>query len=235
MHHFFSHNIQNNTAFLDEDESRHCTKVMRLGVGDQVKLYNGVGSCFLAEIASAGKTVELQIVDTLQSETAPKCSLTLAISPTKSADRMEWMVEKLVEIGVYKLAFIKTEKGERSRINEKRLLKKAVSALKQSGNLWLPEIKTEVKFKDFISNDTSSQKYIAHCFDHEKHSINKGLDSSEITVLIGPEGDFSLSEVEMAKQHNYKPLSLGVPRYRTETAAVVASTLIHHFYVTLES
>jgi 16S rRNA (uracil1498-N3)-methyltransferase len=139
----------------------------------------------------------------------------------------------MVEVGLAKLIFIKTEKGERSRLNEKRLMKKAVSALKQSGNLWLPEIQTEVKFKDFLTSDQSEKKFVAHCFDQEKTVLTKGLGVQSVSVLIGPEGDFSQGEVEMASAAGYEQLSLGIPRYRTETAAVVACTLINHFCVTL--
>ena len=142
-------------------------------------------------------------------------------------------MEKLVEIGVTRLVFIKTEKGERSRINEKRLWKKAVSAMKQSGNLWLPDIRTEVKFNDFLSTDVSEAKYIAHCFDKDKAQVDGAESPKSVTVCIGPEGDFSESEVRAAEAAKFVPLSLGLPRYRTETAAIVASTLFNHYYITL--
>ncbi|MFT5725727.1 MAG: 16S rRNA (uracil1498-N3)-methyltransferase [Bacteroidia bacterium] len=233
MHHFFSQEISDNKIVLSEEESRHCIKVMRLNIGDEIRVFNGQGQTYMCSIQTKGKYVEAQVIEVLQTEDAPKLKLTLAVSPTKSADRMEWMVEKLVEIGVFRLVFIRTEKGERSRINEKRLVKKAVSALKQSGNLWLPIIETNVNFKDFIENESSETKFIAHCFDKDKAQINRAMLSKSACILIGPEGDFSVTEVDLATKAGFQPLSLGLPRYRTETAAIVSSTLINHFNVTL--
>ncbi len=233
MHHFYSTDIDGSRITLNEEESRHCIKVMRLSIGDQVMVFDGNGRQYQCTISETGKTVHLSVNEIVKEESAPQLTLTLAVSPTKSSDRMEWMLEKMVEIGLARIVFIKTEKGERSRLNEKRLMKKAVSALKQSGNLWLPEIQTEVKFKDFLQSDNSDTKFVAHCFNQEKTQLSGNLNTSSISVLIGPEGDFSQSEVHMASEAGYTQLSLGIPRYRTETAAVVACTLINHFCVTL--
>ncbi|MCO4819209.1 MAG: 16S rRNA (uracil(1498)-N(3))-methyltransferase [Bacteroidetes bacterium] len=233
MHHFYSQNITNAVVELSEEESRHCTIVMRLSVGDEILVFDGVGKKLKCRITEAKKHVVAEVIEVEEEESSAKMALTLAVSPTKSADRMEWMVEKLVEIGVSHIVFIKTEKGERSRLNEKRLWKKAVSAMKQSGNLWLPKIETEVKFKDFLETDQSSQKFIAHCFDKSKTILDAKATHPSVTICIGPEGDFSESEVSAAEAANFVPLSLGLPRYRTETAAVVAGTLFNHFYVTL--
>lgn len=233
MHHFFSQERVDNHFVLSEEESRHCTKVMRLNVGDNIKVFDGNGGVFQCNISATGKRVEADIITVDIQEIKPKLELTLAVSPTKSADRMEWMVEKLVEIGVTKLVFLTTEKGERSRINLKRLEKKAVSALKQSGNTWLPTIETEVKFKNYVDSETAADKFVAHCFDKDKAQISNGLQSNSVAVMIGPEGDFSESEVLAANEKGFVPLSLGLPRFRTETAAVVAGTLFNHFNVTL--
>jgi 16S rRNA (uracil1498-N3)-methyltransferase len=233
MHHFYSHDITDSIVTLNEEESRHSIKVMRLSIGDEIMVFDGLGKALRCAIASSGKIVTANVLSVEREETKPVFSLTLAISPTKSADRMEWMMEKLVEIGVTRVVFIKTEKGERSRINEKRILKKAVSALKQSGNLWLPQIETEVKFNDFIEREKTKHKFIAHCFDKAKYQINGGLKGEAVCVCIGPEGDFSETEVNAASALGFAPISLGLPRYRTETAAVVAGTLFNHFNVTL--
>ncbi|MBO6516291.1 MAG: 16S rRNA (uracil(1498)-N(3))-methyltransferase [Bacteroidia bacterium] len=233
MHHFFSREIDNDLIRLDEEESRHCVKVMRLGIGSEVLVMDGLGKLYKCEVRTTGKRVELNPLEVLANQAEPVFNLTLAVSPTKSADRMEWMLEKLVEVGIQKLVFIKSEKGERSRLNTKRLHKKAVSALKQSGNLWLPTIETEVGFKDFVTSDSSGNKFIAHCFDKDKVQIDGSVPQSDVTVMIGPEGDFSEREIELAQQNGYAPLALGLPRYRTETAALVACTLLNHFYVTL--
>ncbi|MFT7592280.1 MAG: 16S rRNA (uracil1498-N3)-methyltransferase [bacterium] len=233
MHHFYSHDITDSIVTLNEEESRHSIKVMRLSVGDEIMVFDGLGKALRCAIASSGKIVTANVLTVEREETIPAFSLTLAISPTKSADRMEWMMEKLVEIGVTRVVFIKTEKGERSRINEKRILKKAVSALKQSGNLWLPVVEAEVKFNDFIEREKTKHKFIAHCFDKEKYQINGGWQGEAVCVCIGPEGDFSETEVNAASALGFAPISLGLPRYRTETAAVVAGTLFNHFNVTL--
>ncbi len=233
MHHFFSQELHQNRFVLSEEESRHCVKVMRLSMHDQIKVYDGKGKIYVCEITGTGKRVEATIIEVLEDQSEPSLSLTLAVSPTKSADRMEWMMEKLVEIGIAKVVFIKTEKGERSRINLKRLEKKAVSALKQSGNLWLPVIETEVRFKTYVETEQAQNKFVAHCFDKVKAQITKGLEGNTVAVMIGPEGDFSEAEVNQANAAGFVPLSLGLPRYRTETAAVVASTLLTHFNVTL--
>lgn len=235
MHHFYSEEITDNAILLSEEESRHCTKVMRLNAGDEVLVFDGKGGQYHASIVEAGKQVRLDILHVKHVPADANIQITLAVSPTKSADRMEWMLEKLVEIGIFRLVFIKTEKGERSRLNTKRLYKKAVSAMKQSGNLWLPQIETEVKIKDFIQTDDSEKRFIAHCFDSTKSQVDESIKAKSVTVLIGPEGDFSLSELKLATENGYQPLSLGLPRYRTETAAVVSCTLINHFCVTLAS
>ena len=113
MHHFYSQNIANNIVTLSEDESRHCVKVMRLSVGDEMHVFDGRGKRLKCRIAEARKIVTADVLEILEDESAPHLALTLAVSPTKSADRMEWMVEKLVEIGVSRIVFIKTEKGEK--------------------------------------------------------------------------------------------------------------------------
>lgn len=233
MHHFFSQEIIENYVVLSEEESRHCIKVMRLSVGDQIRVFDGLGKRYLCDLATSGKRVQATILKVEEEQAEQKLELTLAVSPTKNADRMEWMMEKLVEIGVAKVIFIKTEKGERSRINVKRLEKKAVSALKQSGNLWLPVIETEVKFKTYLESENATHKFVAHCFDKDKLQIKSSLEGNTVAVMIGPEGDFSETEVNLANAAGFVPLSLGLPRYRTETAAVVASTLLNHFNVTL--
>jgi 16S rRNA (uracil1498-N3)-methyltransferase len=234
MHYFFSSNIIDSNIHFDPIESTHMTKVLRRNVGDEIYVLDGKGKAYKAQIQKAGKHVEAKLLGIVRQEVAPSLKLTIAVSPTKSSDRMEWMVEKLTEIGISDLVFIETEKGERSRINSVRLAKKAISALTQSGNLWLPEISVGVKYNDFLSSDTSDLKFIAHCFESEKTNLpGSSLVKPTVSVMIGPEGDFSITEIEKATARGFKPLTLGGPRYRTETAAIVACTLVNHFYVTL--
>ncbi len=233
MHHFYSTDISDETIRLSEEESRHCTKVMRLSIGDDIVVFDGVGGKYHVTITNDKKNVEGTILRHLAGPIENRFKLTIAVSPTKSSDRMEWMLEKLIEIGLAKIVFIKTEKGERSRLNEKRLYKKAVSAMKQSGNLWLPEIVTEVPYSQFVKEDKSDLKLIAHCFEEKKKELTGEESARSVTIMIGPEGDFSTNEISLANEYNFQPTSLGLSRLRTETAAVVACTLLNHFNVTL--
>ena len=234
MQYFYSRHIDNFICEFDSAESDHITKVLRKTHGETIRILDGKGSELEGVITNIGKQVTAHIERTIRQNASPEMFLTIAISPTKRMERMEWMVEKVTEIGVNKIIFIETEKGERLRINEGRLAKKGLSAMKQSGNLWLPHIQTGTKIKDFVKNDTSTIKYIAHCFDTDKTTnLERQSNEDSISVMIGPEGDFSKKEIELAENHGFIPLSLGIPRYRTETAAVVACTLLNHFNVTL--
>ncbi|MCB9262821.1 MAG: 16S rRNA (uracil(1498)-N(3))-methyltransferase [Flavobacteriales bacterium] len=227
MHTFFSQHIENDKIILDEEESRHCTKVMRLTIGTSLWVIDGKGNRYTCAIETAGKRVSLDILETkFQSQ---KSTCVVAVSPTKNADRMEWMTEKMVEIGVQKIAFIQTENSERSRLNLGRIEKKAISALKQSGNLWMPELVADQKLNDFIKTDDSEIKLVAHCYEGQKATIGNIISQKQTTILIGPEGDFSETEIKGLINGGYLPTSLGNSRLRTETAAVVACTLINHF------
>jgi len=236
MQYFYSDDISGSECILDSSESTHATKVLRKGMGDEVFILDGKGKMYSGPISSVGKQVTISPLAVQKEEINPKLHFTIAISPTKRSERMEWMIEKLTEIGVGRIVFITTEKGERPRVNLNRLRKKAVSALKQSGNLWLPKIHDAIPFESFVKQENSEIKFIAHCFDSEKSNISDHLSNDPtVCVMIGPEGDFSTEEVETANAQGFKPLSLGIPRYRTETAALVACTLINHFCVTLRT
>ncbi len=236
MQYFYSDDISGSECILDSSESTHTTKVLRKGMGDEIFILDGKGKMYVGPISAIGKQVKISPLTIKKEEQRPKLQLTITISPTKRSERMEWMIEKLTEIGVARIVFINTEKGERPRVNLNRLKKKAVSALKQSGNLWLPKIHDATPFDTFVKEENSEIKFIAHCFDSEKSNISDQLSNDmDVCVMIGPEGDFSTQEIETANAQGFKPLSLGIPRYRTETAALVACTLINHFCVTLRT
>lgn len=218
---------------MSEDESKHCVRVLRHGIGDQIHILDGCGSHYKGSISEAGKTVVISNLELVRSEENPACHIHIAVAPTKSGDRIEWMLEKLVEVGVHKISFVQTENGERPRVNMERMMKKALSAMKQSGNLWLPEISDSVKLPDLISTETAKTRYIAHCYNEERTVLSSAIKTTSVVLLIGPEGDFSMQEVSLAKEQGFTPFSLGKNRLRTETAAVVGCTLINHFCVTL--
>lgn len=235
MQYFYSTQITNDSIFLDAEETQHATRVLRKSVGDEIYVLDGKGSCFLASIQSIGKEIKAEIISVHQVQAQPPLKLHLAVSPTKKADRMEWMVEKMVEIGVHQISFINTEKGERSKLNLERMEKKVCSAMKQSGGLWMPQIQQNIKFANFLDTESSTTRLIAHCFDDKKNNVDGKLGTSNsVCVLIGPEGDFSKKEVAAAIGKGFIPISLGESRLRTETAAVVACTLVNHFCVTLK-
>lgn len=230
MQYYFVHEKVGEIVTLDQQESHHCTKVMRRQVGDIIHLLDGNGSIIKSEITSLGKEVRAKIIS---SERQSKLwNLSIAVSPTKSADRMEWMIEKLVEIGVEKVVFIRTKNSERSKIQERRIRMKALAALKQSGNYYLPKIEFDVTFKELLASHKCEENYLAHCYsdlgDKFAASASDWGNPRSTLIAIGPEGDFSREEVEDAVLNGFRTLDLGKTRLRTETAAIVACTLFNN-------
>lgn len=221
---FYSNNISNEVIILEDQEAAHCALVLRKKVGDVIYVMDGKGNRYKCGIDAVSKRdVKCSILET---ESKPKSEhITIAIAPTKNRDRLEWMVEKLVEIGVEAIILMNTKNTERSRTNLERLEKKAVSAVKQSLRFYIPEIK-EMDFKDAIKLDIQ-KKFIAHCYEEQSKSSSQSTNKSTTNqlILIGPEGDFTKEEVELAFTSGFIGLDLGEYRLRTETAAVVAVTL----------
>jgi 16S rRNA (uracil1498-N3)-methyltransferase len=220
MHLFYAPEITNSSLdyILTEEESKHCVRVLRLKQGSTVELLNGKGLSAIAEIDDDHpKKCKLRIVS---SEFFPPASqeIHLALAPTKNMDRLEWLVEKATEIGLSKLTFLKCDHNERGQLKLERLEKIAISAMKQSKRYYLPKIVELIPFKTFIEEHPNG--YIGHCYPATK----VGLDAiSEAKVfLIGPEGDFSENEVEIAMQNGYQAVSLSDFRLRTETAALIS-------------
>jgi len=234
MNLFFNQNIVFETSSFNfsQDESRHIFKVLRKTSGDKISVTNGKGLEWLGiltKVENKNVTAE-RISAKIIRDTSFK--LEIAISPTKSNERIEWFLEKIIEIGIKKIHFIKTENSERKKINITRLYKIAISAMKQSKQFYLPEINDIISYKDFIKTTNIEQKFIAHCKNtSKKHIANISLDFKPLIILIGPEGDFSKNEIELALSMGYSPISLGNQRLRTETAAMCAtqtiSTLFH--------
>lgn len=214
---------------LNESESHHAVKVLRLGAGELVDIADGVGNWYRAEITRPHpKHCELRI---LTKTTAPPrpCFIHLAIAPTKNLDRMEWLLEKCVEIGLDEISFLETRYSERRMLKLERLRGVAISALKQSGQGWLPKMNALVRFEKFLELLASPvslptfQSFIGHLDDGERKLLQReAVPGGAYCVLIGPEGDFSPEEIGLARAANVQPVSLGPSRLRTETAGLVA-------------
>jgi len=214
-------------SYLPEEESAHCVRVLRLGEGAELELVDGKGHFYHARITQAHpKHCQVEILATITDKAAP-CYTFIAVAPTKNFDRIEWFVEKATEIGIGGFAFINSRYSERKNLKLERIEKIVVSAMKQSMKATKPSIQDLTDFKKFVCQPFEGQKYICHCNPGKKPLLNTVcLPGMPVLILIGPEGDFSLEEVELALQNGFKPVSLGEARLRTETAAFVAAHIV---------
>ncbi|WP_458626296.1 16S rRNA (uracil(1498)-N(3))-methyltransferase [Winogradskyella sp. PC D3.3] len=222
---FYNSNIsENDTSFsFDKDESRHIAKVLRKTIGDNLHITNGKGWLFTAEITLADQKHCTVAITSKHLKPKRSYNLHLAVAPTKMNDRYEWFLEKATEIGVASITPIICEHSERKVIKMERFEKIIQSAMKQSLQCYLPKLNAPMAFKDYINQYFTDQIYIAHCEETDKKSLKSQLKTgSDCTILIGPEGDFSVKEIEMALQHHFIPVTLGETRLRTETAAIAA-------------
>jgi len=222
---FYSPDINESTEqfSFNKEESKHITKVLRKKEGDILHITNGYGWFFKAEISIATiKNCEANIIEK-EFQQKHNYYLHLVVAPTKMNDRYEWFLEKATEIGVDSITPIICDHSERKLIKHERFRKILQSAMKQSLQCYLPKLNEAIKFSDFINQDFDGQLFIAHCEESERKSLkNELLPNREVTILIGPEGDFSVKEIETAIQNKFIPVTLGVTRLRTETAAIVA-------------
>ena len=214
---------------LPADECQHAIRVLRLKVGDELFLMDGVGNYYRAEVTEASSHhCCYEIVETLPQEHQWTGNVHLAIAPTKMMDRMEWMTEKVTEIGIDELTFLDCQFSERQVVKLPRIEKIVVSAVKQSHKAWMPVVHEMTAFKTFISQPREGRKYIAHCYEEIPRSSlfdalgQESTDAEDVTVLLGPEGDFSLDEVRQAVAAGYQSVHLGQSRLRTETAGLSA-------------
>lgn len=226
MHLFYTPEIQlrDETYLLSEEESKHCIKVLRLKLNDQITLINGAGGWFEAEIIDAHpKRTLVKILSLVQNFNQRNHYLHIAIAPPKNIERMEWFLEKATEIGIDEITPILCAHSERKDLNIERLFKRITAAMKQSIKAYHPKLNALTPFSDFIQKVDTKQRFIAHCMDGEKVYLKNALQlSSPVTIVIGPEGDFSSKEVQMAIQQGFAPISFGEARLRTETAALTA-------------
>lgn len=228
MYLFYCPDIQI-AQILPEEESAHCVQVLRMQAGDRIHITDGRGSIYEAEITNPHrKHCTYRILSQTQPEPLHEGRVHIAIAPTKNIDRLEWMIEKCVEMGVDEITPVLCRYSERKTINQDRLQKILVSAAKQSLKATFPTLHPLTAVTDFIANATEQDKLIAHCIESYgptdtkfalRNCITRG---HSVVILIGPEGDFSEQEVSEALQHDWKPVSLGKARLRTETAGLVA-------------
>jgi 16S rRNA (uracil1498-N3)-methyltransferase len=209
--------------YLNEDDSKHCVKVLRHKIGDTINLVDGKGNWVTAKIVNTNfVNLKLDIQSIVNEYNKLNHYIHIAIAPTKNTDRIEWFLEKAIEIGVDEITFLQTQKSERKELKLNRLEKIAVSAMKQSKKAYLPKINPIVKLNDFLKYDFSSfEKYVA--FVDENNSLylhNIANKNGQYLVLIGPEGDFSIDEIAKLKAENYQCISLGKSILRTETAGI---------------
>lgn len=238
---------------LPAEEATHALRVLRLKGGDEIFLMDGEGSFYRAEVtAASSKRCLYEIKETMPQERAWKGHIHLAIAPTKMMERIEWMAEKATEIGFDELSFLNCQFSERKVVKTPRIDKIVISAVKQSHKAWKPVVNELESFKDFIQTPRPGRKFICHCYEEiekkdffrEISSLSNGADaksasssasadtkdassSADITVLVGPEGDFSIDEVRLALENGYESVSLGTSRLRTETAGLVAVHMAH--------
>lgn len=223
MHVFYTPDILSDSE-LPSEEAGHCVRVLRLNVGDEVTLTDGKGYFYKAAISAAtSKRCQVRIIEQIFQEPLWKGHLHIAMAPTKMMDRIEWFAEKATEIGIDEITFLNCRYSERKVIKTERLEKIVVSAVKQSLKARKPVINEMTDFNKFINQDFKGDKFIAHCNEGEKVLLKDAIvPGNDALILIGPEGDFSIEEVEMAIEKGFKPVSLGKSRLRTETAALVA-------------
>ena len=239
---FFSDDIQDARIRLDPEESAHLVRVLRHSVGDEVSVIDGRGTLYhcVLELADA-RSAEVRIMRAEPGYGSHPYHLTMAVCPTKNIDRYEWFVEKATEIGVDVVAPVIGERSERKVLKTERLRRIALSATKQSLKAAIPQIAEPVSVRDFIASaPTDALKLICYCFDDvERVPITEAFRrqaaaacpaDQPIVILIGPEGDFSPDEAQLARENGWIPVSLGESRLRTETAAVVAATAIYLFF-----
>lgn len=227
MHLFYQEQLPE-IKYLDQDESKHCVKVLRMQAGDEFNIIDGKGTFYKAKITEAHpKKCQFEIIETSSKE-EPSFHRHLAIAPTKNMDKMEWLAEKATEMGIDEISFFQSFHSERKIIKIDRLEKKVISAMKQSLKAKKPVLNEMISFKTLLDNAKANIKLIAYVdFENKIHMKNELNDQQDTLILIGPEGDFTPEEVELAIKKGYKKVSLGNSRLRTETAALVAVHLMN--------
>ncbi|HAF28895.1 MAG TPA: 16S rRNA (uracil(1498)-N(3))-methyltransferase [Bacteroidales bacterium] len=229
MHLFYTPDLSGDLYYLNETESKHCVRVLRLNTNDHIHLIDGVGGFYTAKIIDPNpKKCKVEIVESKKEFGKRNYNIHIAIAPTKNMDRFEWFLEKATEIGINEITPILCEHSERKVVKTDRLEKVIISAVKQSIKAYKPKLNEIIPIQEFLGQEHKVEKYIAHCEENEKIQLKNIYTKGQNTIiLIGPEGDFSQSEIKLAKENNFQEISLGESRLRTETAGVVACHTIN--------
>ncbi len=221
----------NETFTLPESDSGHCCRVLRMTEGDEIEVVNGKGISYHCRITDAHpKRTKVEVLSESLEQKHWIGNLTLAVAPTKNMDRMEWLIEKSVEIGIDRIIFLKCERSERKEVKDDRILKILVSAMKQSMKATLPVYDGMVDFKRFISEDFGkARKFIGYCSpEYPRLQLLEQYEPlKDAVIVIGPEGDFAPQEIKNAVNNGFECVTFGNTRLRTETAALYSLTNIH--------
>lgn len=211
---------------LNEETSKHCVQVLRMQNGEQLQLTNGLGDLVVAEIIEANKrNTIVKKIETSKSE-LQKNKVVIAISLLKNASRFEWFLEKATEIGIAEIIPVISKRTERQSFKFERLNNILIAAMLQSQQTYLPILHQPISYTEIFGFSNFETKLIAHCLEENKTSITEIATKNNAVILIGPEGDFTQEEINLALQNNFEPVTLGNTRLRTETAGIVAATLL---------
>lgn len=228
MNLFYTQKISGNLAFLEDEEARHCVQVLRRKPGDAISFVDGLGTFYDGKIVEVSKKACVIEIEAQRTEVPRDFYVHIAIAPTKNNDRFEWFLEKATEIGIDEITPLLCEHSERKKIRLDRLEKICLAAMKQSLKARLPKLHDLVPFGEFVQQIEAEQKFIAHLEEaNTPHLKNNCQPTKNTLILIGPEGDFSNTEIKFAKENNYASVSLGASRLRTETAGMVACHIVN--------
>lgn len=211
---------------LSEATSKHCIQVLRMKVNQALHLTDGKGKLFTANIISADKQKSVVQIENVKQLPAPEIQISIGISLLKNADRIEWMLEKITEIGIGHIYPLICKRTEHQRFRFERMQQILIAAMLQSQQTWLPVLHEPIELKKLLATADNEQKLIAHCEDNQKHPISTLAPAKDTLILIGPEGDFTPDEISMAAEKQFTPVTLGNTRLRTETAGVVSVALL---------
>ncbi len=225
---FYEPNASGDQFILNEEESRHCIKVLRKKVGDKISIIDGKGNFYTCQIIEANpKKCLLKSIEVI-SEEQKNFYIHIAIAPTKNIDRIEWFVEKAVELGIDEISFLLCQNSERRQLKLERIEKKTISAMKQSLKATLPKLNELQNFDAFIKANNGSDKFIGFVdMDNPNQLYMQARRGSNYLMLVGPEGDFTIDEVQLAINNGFKKISLGKSRLRTETAGIAACCFLN--------